>query len=144
MGFGFLGIQYESVVTAYDDEMTPIKLTGKKMLPIVEYDDGTTQNESLDLIKRQDTLLKLGWNELSDNLESLNLLLDLIGKQVHNLAMPYWIWTPEFTESSRKYFQTKKEIKRGPFKNLVQNQKSYIDLLTTLLKTELIIYRIIS
>ena len=138
MGFGFLGIQYESVVTAYDDEMTPIKLTGKKMLPIVEYDDGTTQNESLDLIKRQDTLLKLGWNELSDNLESLNLLLDLIGKQVHNLAMPYWIWTPEFTESSRKYFQTKKEIKRGPFKNLVQNQKSYIDLLTTLLKTELI------
>ena len=138
MGFGFLGIKYESIVTSYDDEMTPIKLTGKKMLPIVEYDDGTTQNESLDLIKLQDISLKLGWKELTDNLESLNLLLNKIGEQVHNLAMPYWIWTPEFNENSRKYFLTKKEIKRGPFKNLVQNQKSYIDKLTILLETELI------
>lgn len=137
MGFGFLGTKYESVVTPYDDEMTPIKLTGKKMLPIVEYDDGTTQNESLDLIKRQDTSLKLGWDECALNLESLNPFLDKIGGHVHNLAMPYWIWTPEFNESSRKYFQTKKEVKRGPFKNLVHNQKSYAALLATLLATEL-------
>lgn len=137
MGFGFLGTQYESIVTAYDDEATPIRLTGKKMLPIIEYDDGTTQNESLDLIKRQDTKLSLGWDELAANLEELNLLLDKIGGHVHNLAMPYWIWTPEFNESSRKYFQTKKEVKRGPFKNLVHNQKSYADLLATLLEKEL-------
>jgi glutaredoxin 2 len=137
MGFGFLGTKYESVVTGYDDEATPIKLTGKKMLPIIEYDDGTTQNESLDLIKRQDTKLGLGWDELAANLESLNPLLDKIGSHVHNLAMPYWIWTPEFNESSRNYFQTKKEVKRGPFKNLVHNQKSYTDRLTTLLETEL-------
>ena len=137
MGFGFLGIQYESQVTAYDDEITPIKLTGKKMLPIIEYDDGTTQNESLDLIKLQDTSLKLGWNELENNLGILNLFLDKIGQQVHNLAMPYWIWTPEFNENSRIYFQRKKEIKRGPFKNLVQNQKSFKNLLTTLLESEL-------
>lgn len=137
MGFGFLGTKYESIVTAYDDEATPIRLTGKKMLPIIEYDDGTTQNESLDLIKRQDTKLSLGWDELAANLEELNLLLDKIGGHVHNLAMPYWIWTPEFNESSRKYFQTKKEVKRGPFKNLVHNQKSYADLLATLLEKEL-------
>lgn len=137
MGFGFLGTPYESVVTAYDDEATPIKLTGKKMLPIVEYDDGTAQNESLDLIKRQDKSSCMGWDQLALNLDELNSLLDKIGGHVHNLAMPYWIWTPEFNESSRKYFQTKKEVKRGPFKNLVHNQKSYADLLTTLLETEL-------
>ena len=137
MGFGFLGTPYESVVTAYDDEATPIKLTGKKMLPIVEYDDGTAQNESLDLIKRQDKSSCMGWDQLALNLDGLNSLLDKIGGHVHNLAMPYWIWTPEFNESSRKYFQTKKEVKRGPFKNLVHNQKSYADLLTTLLETEL-------
>ncbi len=137
MGFGFLGTKYESIVTAYDDEATPIRLTGKKMLPIIEYDDGTTQNESLDLIKRQDTKLSLGWDELAANLEELNLLLDKIGGHVHNLAMPYWIWTPEFNESSRKYFQAKKEVKRGPFKNLVHNQKSYADFLATLLEKEL-------
>ena len=137
MGFGLLGTKYESIVTPYNDEATPIKLTGKKMLPIIEYDDGTTQNESLDLIKAQDISLKLGWDQLADNLEILNPLLDKIGGYVHNLAMPYWIWTPEFDEDSRKYFQTKKEVKRGPFKILVQNQKSFIDPLTTLLEKEL-------
>jgi glutaredoxin 2 len=138
LGFGYLGIQYESIVTAYDDEKTPIKLTGKKMLPIVEYDDGKTQNESLDILKAQDTKDLLGWNTLAINLDVINPLLDKSGALVHNLAMPYWIWTPEFNESSRKYFQAKKEIKRGPFKNLVHNQKSFADELKKLLEAELV------
>lgn len=137
MAFGFLGIKYESIVTPYDDEIIPIKLTGKKILPIIEYSDGTAQNESLDLIKRQDTTLELCWDQLASNTENLNSLLDKIGNDVHNLAMPYWMWTPEFNESSRKYFQTKKELKRGPFKNLVRNQKDYVDSLTNLLEVEL-------
>lgn len=137
MAFGFLGINYESVVIAYDDESTPIKLTGKKILPIIEYIDGTAQNESLDLIKRQDISLRLDWDQLALNSEIINSLLDNIGSHVHNLAMPYWIWTPEFNESSRKYFQSKKELKRGPFNKLVHNQKVYIDKLTALLETEL-------
>lgn len=138
LGFGYLGIQYESIVTAYDDEKTPVKLTGKKMLPIVEYDDGKTQNESLDILKAQDTKDLLGWNTLAKNLDAINPLLDKSGALVHNLAMPYWIWTPEFNESSRKYFQTKKEIKRGPFKNLVHNQKHFADELAKTLETELV------
>jgi len=138
LGFGFLGTKYESVVTAYDDETTPIKLTGKKMLPIVQYDDGVAQNESLDILKAQDTAGLLGWDELAKNTESLNELLDKSGALVHNLAMPYWIWTPEFNESSRKYFQTKKEVKRGPFKNLVHNQQSFVVELTKLLEKSLI------
>ena len=137
LGFGFLGTKYESIVTAYDDEATPLRLTGKKMLPIVEYDDGKAQNESLDIIKAQDTKGLLGWDALANNLEAINPLLDKSGALVHNLAMPYWIWTPEFNESSRKYFQTKKEVKRGPFKNLVHNQKSFADDLAKLLEAEL-------
>ena len=125
-------------MTAYDDETTPIKLTGKKMLPIVQYDDGVAQNESLDILKAQDTAGLLGWDELAKNTESLNELLDKSGALVHNLAMPYWIWTPEFNESSRKYFQTKKEVKRGPFKNLVHNQQSFVVELTKLLEKSLI------
>jgi glutaredoxin 2 len=138
LGFGFLGIKYESLVTAYDDEITPVKLTGKKMLPIVEYDDGRTQNESLDILKAQDTKDLLSWEDLAKNLEGINLLLDKSGALVHNLAMPYWIWTPEFDEHSRNYFKTKKEVKRGPFKNLVHNQKSCAENLTKLLETELV------
>lgn len=138
MGFGFLGIQYESVVTSYDDEKTPLKLTGKKMLPIVEHDNGSAQNESLDILKAQDPNSVLGWDQLSLHEEQLNTLLDKIGQLVHNMAMPYWIWTPEFNETSRKYFQDKKEVKRGPFKNLVHNQKSFSDALEKLLNDELI------
>lgn len=137
LGFGFLGTKFDSIVTAYDDEATPIKLTGKKMLPIVVYDDGKAQNESLDIIKAQDTKDLLGWDALAKNQEAINLLLDKSGALVHNLAMPYWIWTPEFNESSRKYFQTKKEVKRGPFKNLVHNQKSFAIDLAKLLETQL-------
>lgn len=137
MGFGLLEVKYDSVVTQYDDEVTPVKLTGKKMLPIVEYDNGLAQNESLDLIKLQDKDSVLGWTKFEAEKESLNTLLDKIGSLVHNLAMPYWIWTPEFTESSRKYFQTKKEVKRGPFKNLVHKQKDFAETLNTLLTKEL-------
>ncbi|MCK6594658.1 MAG: hypothetical protein L6Q33_05625, partial [Bacteriovoracaceae bacterium] len=58
--------------------------------------------------------------------EEINALLDRIGKPVHNLCMPYWIWTPEFNEQSREYFQKKKEIKRGPFKNLIHQKEEFI------------------
>lgn len=137
MGFGLLDVNYESIVTAYDDETTPVNLTGKKMLPIAVDNDGKAQNESLDIIKGQDTNLVLGWDKLDQNLDLLNPLLDKIGSLVHNLAMPYWIWTPEFNDSSRKYFQTKKEVKRGPFKDLVHKQKIFAENLNMLLAQEL-------
>ena len=43
--------------------------------------------------------------------------------------LPYWIFTPEFDEKSRAYFQNKKEKKRGPFSALVQNNKEYSESL---------------
>ena len=50
---------YESVVLPYDDEKTPIDLTGIKMLPIMSFDDGFTTNESLVIIERMDSHNKL-------------------------------------------------------------------------------------
>ena len=47
--------------------------------------------------------------------------------------MPYWIYTPEFDEKSRTYFQTKKEMKRGPFKELVHRSEEFIAELNPLL-----------
>jgi len=40
--------------------------------------------------------------------------------------MPYWIWTKEFNPKSRYYFQTKKEKKRGPFRDLIKNKDEYL------------------
>lgn len=133
MACGFLGILYESIVLPYNDEETPIKLMGVKMLPIFDFETSIS-NESLDIIKRLDSHNTLN-NELFTS--EFDLLLNEIGSNVHSLAMPYWIWTPEFDEKSRNYFQEKKEIKRGPFKDLVFKSSSFIkDLNKTLEKLE--------
>lgn len=128
MALGYLNIPYTSKVLPYDDEATPLRLTGKKMLPALEY-DGKAMNESLDIIKLLDKNHKLPYTAS----EELDKLLSDLGNYVHSLAMPYWIWTPEFTPSSRDYFQKKKEVKRGPFKDLVKRQAEFVAKIAPLL-----------
>ncbi len=135
LALGLLNIKFESIVLPYNDEKTPIDLTGKKMLPIFKWEDATSSNESLDIIKRLDgdNILK---NELVDTplfTEDVENLLSRIGAQVHSLCMPYWMWTPEFDKESRNYFQTKKEVKRGPFSKLIQNKSEYLGKLDPVL-----------
>ena len=132
MALGFLKIPYESIVVAYDDEKTPIGLSGRKMLPIMDFGNDHIQNESLDIILKLDSKNTLCYPHYQKLASELETLLNDIGSLVHNLAMPYWIWTPEFNETSRKYFIDKKSVKRGPFKLLVQNQDRYIFQLNSL------------
>lgn len=132
LGLGLLCLEFDSKVLPYNDEKTPLDLMGKKMLPIIRFEEGDLSNESLDIIKRLDTknLLK---NEGSSD-EELDKLLSRIGKDVHSLCMPYWMWTPEFDEQSREYFQKKKEVKRGPFNKLIQNKEIFLSSLSETLK----------
>lgn len=127
MAAGLLGKPYKSVVLPYNDESTPVKLTGKKMLPIMDF-DGKPMNESLDIMAILDdkNILNIRKLENDPEFKSFNDLLTKLGTNVHNLAMPYWIWTPEFDQASREYFQKKKEEKRGPFKNLVRNKDQFM------------------
>ncbi len=120
-----LGFDYISIVLPYDDEVTPVQLSGVKMLPIAEI-DGKYVNESLDIIKLIDKNNILSWGNYEENKKEVNSLLKEIGDVVHPLAMPYWIYTPEFDNTSRSYFQTKKEKKRGDFNLLVKNKDLYI------------------
>lgn len=127
MAAGFLNINYETQILPYDDESTPMKLIGKKMLPIWVDLNGKNHPESLDIIQLMDSEKRLQSQALlkSEKWSRLQQFLDEVGNNIHNLAMPYFIFTPEFDESSRKYFQTKKEQKRGPFRDLVKNRKTY-------------------
>lgn len=127
MAAGLLKRPYKSVVVPYNDEETPIRLSGKKMLPIMEI-NGKPMNESLNIMAAMDAgkVLKLSSLETDPAFAPFNELLTKLGANVHNLAMPYWIWTPEFSEKSREYFQKKKEVKRGPFKDLVKNKELFI------------------
>jgi len=135
MAFGYLKVPYRSMVVPYDDEKTPIDLCQKKMLPIVKWEDGKAQNESLEIIEKVDQESRLQMNLLKDDqkLKQVSDLLDRFGKPIHNLCMPYWIWTPEFGPSSREYFQQKKEKKRGPFNELIQNKASFLKELEPLM-----------
>jgi len=141
LALGLLSIDFNSVVLPYDDEKTPISLAGAKMLPIVEFDEKLNSNESLDIIEMLDTENRLGTRNLKDNtkrLDEINALLSEISKPVHNMAMPYWIYTPEFDDNSRKYFKDKKEVKRGPLKDLIPRRAEFEQQLSeVLIKLEL-------
>jgi glutaredoxin 2 len=130
MALGFLGLNYQSKVLSYDDEETPTKLTGKKMLPALQFDSQVI-NESLDIIDLIDKndVLKTKQIISTEEFKKFEAYLNFIGGPVHSLAMPYWIWTQEFNENSRSYFQKKKEEKRGPFKDLVKNRDLFISTL---------------
>lgn len=134
MVLGYLNIPFESVVLPYNDEKTPISLMGKKMLPIFDL-NGSLMNESLDIIQKLDTANKLNTIEAIKSYQEMELLLSQIGSDVHSLAMPYWIWSPEFDSESRQYFQKKKEAKRGPFANLVKNKEGFLKGITNTLKS---------
>ena len=123
MGLGFLGLAYESKVVSYEDEKTPIDLCGTKMLPIMVI-DGKPMNESLDIIAKLDVENRLGTLDFINGVDykSFTEVLNMIGGVVHDLAMPWWIYTKEFTPEAREYFEKKKSIKRGPFKDLVKNK----------------------
>jgi glutaredoxin 2 len=137
MGFGLLGQEYESVVLPYSDDKTPKALTGVKMLPILEISQGNAINESLDILKRFDPQNLLSWELLDAHKIEVEKLLSDLGDPVHSLCMPYWIWTPEFDSESRKYFQEKKEIKRGPFKNIIKNKEIHLKKLEAILENVL-------
>ncbi len=134
MALGHLRLPYKSQVLPYDDETTPVKLCGSKMLPILDI-DGRPMNESLDIIIAVDRQNKLRAQDLRKSTEfsELEALLTKLGSNVHSLAMPYWIYTAEFDADSRNYFREKKEVKRGPFNQLVRSRNTFeVDLMQDL------------
>ena len=123
MVLGYLNIPFESVVLPYNDEKTPIELTGKKMLPIMTIGNQSI-NESIEIIKELDKKNKIKFTKSIDELE---LITREIGKFVHPLAMPAWIYSKEFDDLSRIYFVNKKEKSKGPFSNLYENRDKYLN-----------------
>lgn len=125
MAFGYFNLPYKSIVLSYDDENTPISLSGKKMLPIALM-QGEVHTESLNIISTLDLNNELEAPPEGSSIDELDKLTSSLGKEVHSLAMPYWIWTPEFSSKSRYYFQKKKERKRGSFSTLFLKRSTYL------------------
>jgi glutaredoxin 2 len=126
LALGYLGYEYSSIIVPYDDEKTPVSLAGVKMLPILVIDKNA-MNESLDIISVIDKNHYFQIEKITSTpgFKHFDDYLNKLGANIHNLTMPYWIYTPEFNEKSREYFQRKKEVKRGPFKLLVKNRAEF-------------------
>lgn len=136
MSLGFLDIPYVSRVVDYDDVDTPTSLTGKKMLPIWEDQDGAI-NESLDIILKLDTDNRLAtrefYNSSTDRNDFESFILSL-GGPIHNLTWPVWVYTKEFSPAARDYVLQKKQEKKGPFKNLIARREEFLKDLHPLLE----------
>jgi glutaredoxin 2 len=104
------------------------------MLPILT-DDSFKTNESLIIMQHLDKYNKLKTKDMLESEDFLEFekLLGELGSNIHSMAMPYWIYTAEFDQNSREYFQKKKEVKRGPFKKLVYNRRQFETQLNNIL-----------
>jgi glutaredoxin 2 len=120
MIFGMKQIPFELVTLLNDDEATPMRMIGQKMVPILETPDGQFMPESMDIVRFIDAMdgrpiLAPGGDP------ALTRWLEEARSYVSPLAMPRWVESPleEFaTESAREYFIRKKEAMKGPFATL--------------------------
>ena len=123
MIFGFKSHDITLVTLLNDDEATPTQMIGKKMVPILQEDDGRSMPESMDIVRYIDgadgaplLLGPSGDSPLDDWLEESR-------EYIYPLCMPRWADAPleEFaTASARAYFITKKEHMIGPFAEHLQ------------------------
>ncbi len=118
MTAGYKGIPLELIALPYEDEETPVKMTGKKALPILELENGEYLAESLKICslledyKKDPTIYP---DEVNDVLciETFERIKNEWDDTIYKIAMPYWVTTDEFSEEGKKYFQTKKEASLG-------------------------------
>lgn len=133
MIFGLKGVPFKDVVLLNDDEETPIKMIGKKSLPVLQKDDGTYMPESLDIVKYVDS--NFGGGEVVSYTSPRSEIQDWLysaRNYSYDLSMPRWIKMPlgEFaTQGGRDYFQTKKE------KNSIGSFAVALDKTPELIKT---------
>ena len=120
MIFGLKNVPFDLVTLLNDDEESPIKMIGQKMLPVLEKDSGEFMPESLDIVAYVDRLSDHGPALVRPSKESQELAqwLQDIRQYHYKLAMPRWVQLglDEFkTESAIAYFTRKKEKSIGPF-----------------------------
>jgi glutaredoxin 2 len=137
MIFGLKNIEYNLKFLLNEDEETPIKMIGQKMVPILKREDNSYMSESLDIVYYVDTkyspqliIHKGKYNN------QLYQWLDNSGFYVARLAMPRWPRAnfEEFkTQESINYFRNKKEAYMGSFQDHLNKTQEYIAALEPLL-----------
>lgn len=120
MIFGLKSVPVELISLLNDDEETPLRMIGQKMVPILEYAPGRYMPESMDIVHYIDRLEGAPLVTPGGD-PRLTAWLEDSRRYVSPLAMPRWVKSPleEFaTAEARQYFTRKKEAMKGPFAEL--------------------------
>lgn len=124
-------------VLANDNEKTPIQLVGQKMVPILEFEDGTAMGESLDIIHH----LEKHYSPIfSSTTADPNILtwMEQVSPLYKALVYPRWIKQPypEFnTPSAIEYFTHKKQKTIGDFNECLANTPQLITQIQPLMQS---------
>jgi glutaredoxin 2 len=110
----YKNIEHQKVYLLNDDEKSCFDLVDAKVVPIMQFDDGTVMKESLDIVAKLDKLgdknkvitVKDQW----DNYEQVFAKIK-VSTRILTYPRTILIGLPEFeTQPARDYFQTKKEV----------------------------------
>lgn len=101
----------------YDDVHTPMRLTGRKLLPILEYQPHQFMPESRDIVQYIDNQI----DSPKITIPEASILVEWskrVQRFIYRLTYPRWIQAPfpEFaTEGARKYYLQSKDPSGGGF-----------------------------
>lgn len=133
MIMGLKNVPVETVILPNDDEETPIKMIGKKMLPILETDDNKFIGESLDIVTYIDE--NFGKRVMTQTEQTdVDAWIESAGQTIYKLSIPRWSYSsyPEFELGrSRQYFSEKKESVFGCFTALMKNTPELLKVINT-------------
>ncbi|GLR09715.1 glutaredoxin, GrxB family [Mixta theicola] len=128
MIFGLKNLPVELVVLLNDDEETPTRLIGQKMVPILQKEDGSCMPESLDIVRYIDQLdgepLLIGKTN-----PAINDWLRNVNSYVNKLLLPRvaeGAFAEFATPQARACFKNKKEANIGDFAELKQHADGLI------------------
>lgn len=136
MIFGLKNLPVEIKVLANDDEQTPVKMIGKKMVPILQKDDSRYMAESMDIVHYVD---KLDGHPLLTGARNpaIAAWLRSIDSYVNRLLLPRFVRAPfeEFANpSARQSFQTRKEQALGSFAEHMDHSAGLIKKISAALR----------
>lgn len=144
---GLAGIELCRVVLLNDDEVTPIRMLGKKMLPILQTAPETYMGESLDIIDYLAQQHGLSVNISPDYHVEVEQLLQTVRVANYSLSMPRWIKLPlpEFaTASAIAYFTAKKVLTIGDFDTALQKTDYFANELQQTLNRHTTLFEVLS
>lgn len=131
MIFGLKGIPVTLNIILNDDVDTPTAMVGKKMVPILEKEDGSFMPESMDIVHWIDRLdgqplISQRHNkELTQWLDDNHLLIN----QLVMPRIPQLPFAELATESAKAYYINAKQNILGDFKELIAQTDTYLEQL---------------